>query len=141
MKRTLPLDSYNLADLCNAFLCFLGNGLIYDNQVGSRFSWDSQVYCPIYVALQHSKTLETTASLFEWHRAPPTHPTPPGSLVDGRVDSKSIRFLTAVVRASLGSHVGKPSSAYGWSGGFSPRFSGFHPPFMNSWLDISEIYS
>ena len=28
-------------------------------------------------------------------------------------------FLTAVVRASLGSYVGKPSSAYRWSGGFS----------------------
>ena len=28
--------------------------------------------------------------------------------------------LTAVVRALLGSHVGKPSSAYGWSGSFSP---------------------
>ena len=30
------------------------------------------------------------------------------------------RFFTAVVRAWLGSYVGKPSSAYGWSGGFSP---------------------
>ena len=29
-------------------------------------------------------------------------------------------FLTAVVRASLGSRLGKPSSAYGWSGSFSP---------------------
>ena len=29
-------------------------------------------------------------------------------------------FLTAVVRASLGSYMGKLSSAYGWSGGFSP---------------------
>ena len=44
----------------------------------------------------------------------------PRSLVDKRVDCLSIRFLTAVVRASLGSYVGKPSSAYGWSGGFSP---------------------
>ena len=44
----------------------------------------------------------------------------PHSLVDRRVDSLSIRFLTAVVRASLRSHVRKPSSAYGWSGGFSP---------------------
>ena len=26
---------------------------------------------------------------------------------------------TAVVQALLGSHMGKPSSAYGWSGGFS----------------------
>ena len=43
----------------------------------------------------------------------------PRGLVDKRADSLSIRFLTAVVRASLGSHVGKPSSAYGWSGGFS----------------------
>ena len=46
--------------------------------------------------------------------------TGPRSLVDKRVDSWSIRFLTAVVRAWLGSYVGKPSSAYGWSGGFSP---------------------
>ena len=45
-----------------------------------------------------------------------------------------------MVRASLGSHVGKPSSAYGWSGGFSPGFSGFHPPLMNDRLDISEIF-
>ena len=36
----------------------------------------------------------------------------PRSLVDKRVDPYSIRFLTAVVRASFGSHVGKPSSAY-----------------------------
>ena len=34
----------------------------------------------------------------------------------------------------------KPSSAYGWSGGFSPGFSGFCPPFMNDRLDISEIF-
>ena len=32
--------------------------------------------------------------------------------------------------------MGKPSSAYGWSGGFSPEFSGL----MNYWLDISEIF-
>ena len=44
----------------------------------------------------------------------------PRSLVDRRVDSKSIRRLTALVRGPLGSHVGKPSSTYGWSGGFSP---------------------
>ena len=44
----------------------------------------------------------------------------PHSLVDNRADSKSIRFPTAVVQASLGSHMGKPSSAYGWSGGYSP---------------------
>ena len=36
------------------------------------------------------------------------------------ISKSSIRFLTAVVRAWLGSYVGKPSSAYGWSGGFSP---------------------
>ena len=45
-------------------------------------------------------------------------------------------FLTAVVRASLGSHVGKPSSAYGWSGVFFPRFTGFRLPLMNDRLDI-----
>ena len=28
-------------------------------------------------------------------------------------------ILTAAVRAFLGSHVGMPNSAYGWSGGFS----------------------
>ena len=61
-------------------------------------------------------------------------------LVDRRVDSKSIRFLTAVVRASLGSHVGKPSSAYGWSGGFSLEFSSFRPPLMSDQLNISEIF-
>ena len=33
--------------------------------------------------------------------------------------SLSIRVLTTVVRALLRSHVGKPSSAYGWSGVFS----------------------
>ena len=46
--------------------------------------------------------------------------TGPRSLVDKRVYSWSIRFLIAVVQAWLGSYVGKPSSAYGWSGGFSP---------------------
>ena len=35
-------------------------------------------------------------------------------------DQPIVRFLTAVVQAWLGSYVGKPSSAYGWSGGFSP---------------------
>ena len=60
----------------------------------------------------------------------------PRSLTDRRVDSKSIRFLTAVVRASLGSHVGKPSSAYGWSGGF-PRVLRFSPPL---WWTIGSIY-
>ena len=43
-------------------------------------------------------------------------------------NNASIRFLTAVVRASFGSYVGKPSSAYGWSGGFSPGFR-FSPTF------------
>ena len=47
----------------------------------------------------------------------------PHSLVDRRVDSQSIRFLTAVVPGLLGSHVRKPSSAYGWSGDFSPGSS------------------
>ena len=36
--------------------------------------------------------------------------------------------------------MGKPSSAYGWSGGFSLRFSGFRPPLMNDRRDISEIF-
>ena len=35
-------------------------------------------------------------------------------------------------------HVGKPSSAYRWSGVFFPGFFGFLPPFMNDQLDISE---
>ena len=56
--------------------------------------------------------------------------------MDKGADSKSIRFLTAVVRALLGSHVGKQSSAYGWSGGFSPS----SPPLMKDRLDISEIF-
>ena len=64
----------------------------------------------------------------------------PHSLVDRRVDSESIRFLTAVIQASVGSPVGKPSSAHGGSGGFSPVFSGFCPPLMNNRLDISEIF-
>ena len=37
-------------------------------------------------------------------------------------------------------HVGKPSSAYGWLGGFPPGFSGFRPPLMNDQLDISVIF-
>ena len=40
-------------------------------------------------------------------------------LVDKRAVSQSIRFLTAVVQASLGSHVEKLSSTYRWSGVFS----------------------
>ena len=34
----------------------------------------------------------------------------------------------------------KPSSAYGWSGGFSPGSQVFTPTLMNYWLDISEIF-
>ena len=64
----------------------------------------------------------------------------PHSLVDRRVASESIRFLTPVVQALLGPQMGKPSSAYGWSDGFFPRFSGFRPPLMNDRLDISEIF-
>ena len=45
-----------------------------------------------------------------------------------------IDCLTAVVRASPRSHVGKPSSAYGWSDDFSPVFS-------NLWWTIGWIYS
>ena len=52
----------------------------------------------------------------------------PRSLADRRVDSYSIRFYTAVVRAELGLHVGKASSAYGWSSGF-PRVLQFSPTF------------
>ena len=37
-----------------------------------------------------------------------------------RTDMPKQTHDTAVVRASLGSHVGKPDSAYGLSGGFSP---------------------
>ena len=48
--------------------------------------------------------------------------------MDKRADTYSIRFLTTVVRAPLGSHVGKPSSAYGWSGGF-PWVLLFSPTF------------
>ena len=36
--------------------------------------------------------------------------------------------------------MGKPSSAYGWSGGFSLGSPGFCPPLMNNQLDISEIF-
>ena len=44
-----------------------------------------------------------------------------------------------MVRASLRSHVGKPSYASEWSGCFYPGFSGFRPPLMNVRLNISEI--
>ena len=36
-------------------------------------------------------------------------------------------------------HAGKPNSADG-QGFFFPGLSGFHPPLMNDWLDISEIF-
>ena len=42
-----------------------------------------------------------------------------------------------MVLASLWSHVGKPSSAYGWSGGFS---GGSPVSLMKDRLDISEIF-
>ena len=48
--------------------------------------------------------------------------------MDKGADSKYIMFLIAVVRALLESHVGKPSSAYGWSGGF-PLVLQFSPTF------------
>ena len=38
-----------------------------------------------------------------------------------------------MVRASLGSHVGKPSSAYRR---FLPRFSDFRPPLMNDFVCV-----
>ena len=41
-----------------------------------------------------------------------------------------------MVRASLRSYVGKPSSAYGWSGGFSPGSL----VFAHLWWTISSIY-
>ena len=59
------------------------------------------------------------------------------SLVDLRVDT--ITFLTAVVRASLGSHVGKPILLTDGQVVF-PGFSGFRPPLMNDRLGISEIF-
>ena len=36
--------------------------------------------------------------------------------------------------------MGKPSSAYGWSGAFYPGFSDFRSPLINDRLDISEIF-
>ena len=59
----------------------------------------------------------------------------PLGLVDKRAES--IRFLTAVVQALLGSHVGRPSSLYGW---FFPGFSGFRPPLINDRPSIIEIF-
>ena len=60
----------------------------------------------------------------------PPPPSPP-HIVDRRVVSS--------IRAPLGSHVGKPSFAYGQVF-FFPGFSGFCPPLMNGRLDISEIF-
>ena len=40
-----------------------------------------------------------------------------------------------MVRASLGLHVGKSSSTYAWSGGFSPGSPGFH----HLWWTIGSI--
>ena len=47
----------------------------------------------------------------------------------------SVSAPTILLPATLPTvlYVGKPSSAYGWSGGFSP---GFRPPSMNGRLDI-----
>ena len=59
--------------------------------------------------------------------------------MDRRVDSSSIRFLTAVVRAMLGSR-GKAKFCLQMVGWFFPGFSGFHPPLMNDRLYISEIF-
>ena len=46
---------------------------------------------------------------------------------------------TAVVRGSLGSHVGEPSSLPRMVRWFSPGFFVFHQSLMNDRLDISEI--
>ena len=55
----------------------------------------------------------------------PSNPSPaqaPSLLIqqNNKQNVSTALFLTSVVRTSLGSHVGKPRSAYGWSGGFSP---------------------
>ena len=63
----------------------------------------------------------------------------PRSLVDRRVDSKSTRFLTAVVRALLGSR-GKAKFCLRMVRWFLPGFSGFPPSLRNNRLDISEIF-
>ena len=56
----------------------------------------------------------------------------------------SVFFLSQrvymLILCALGSHVGQPSSAYGWLGVFFPGFSGFRPPLMKDRLDISEIF-
>ena len=55
------------------------------------------------------------------------------SQVDRRVDSESIRFLTALVRASLGS-CGKAKFCLQMVRLFFPGFSSFRPPSMNDRL-------
>ena len=65
---------------------------------------------------------------FKWKKSISFWFIDPRSLVDKGADSKYIMFLIAVVRALLESHVGKPSSAYGWSGGF-PLVLQFSPTF------------
>ena len=88
------------------------------------------------IAKQWLLSFRIRAGLFELlHSSHYDSVADPRSLVDKKIDSESIRFLTAVVRASLGSHVGKPSSAYGWSGGFSPG----SPVFAHMWWTIGSI--
>ena len=60
--------------------------------------------------------------------------------ISDEFENGSDRINNSRVQASLGSYVGKPSSAYRWSGGFFPRFSGFCLPLMNNPLNISEIF-
>ena len=55
----------------------------------------------------------------------------PRNLVDRRVDSKSIMFLTSVVRAKFCLQMVR------W---FFPGFSSFRPHLMNGRLDINEIF-
>ena len=59
--------------------------------------------------------------------------------MDRIVDFLSIRFLTAVVRASLGSR-GKAKFCLRMVKWFFPGYSGFRPALMNNRLDISEIF-
>ena len=70
----------------------------------------SKLSYKLHVCLFHCRWIPTEESC---------HVAGPRSLVDRSVESYFIRFLTAVVRASLRSHVEKASSDYGWSGGFS----------------------
>ena len=65
----------------------------------------------------------------------------PIALWTGELTLNPLGFSQLWFQPSSG-HVGKPSSAYGWSGGFF--FPGsllfFSPPLMNDWLNISEIF-